>query len=128
MLTIHNDGVKYLKEFVIKEDFDIGMDTARISYGINEKADEICKYAYDSHTIEELLDDSKQKFCLKTGTDGYYGDVILFKTIEDIPIFLKANGYICSDMGYTKEELKDYFINQLKIKNIEIDYEKNINI
>ena len=46
----------------------------------------------------------------------------------DIPVKIIIDGYLSSDMGYTTNELKDYFIDQLQIKNVAIGYDKEINI
>lgn len=128
LLVIEKDKVSYKKDLVLKKEYDIGIDSARIGYGVNGKAKILDGSVYNSYSIDDLLDEYEPMYALKTGSDGYYGKAVLFKTIEDIPILLKTDGYITSDMGYTHEELKDYFIKQFEIKDVEIDYDKKISL
>jgi hypothetical protein len=112
-----------------KDSFDIGMDTAKISFGVNDKADEIIANAYKEEKIEDLISNLDLPFALNTGTDGYFGNVTMITARKtDIPVKIIIDGYLSSDMGYTIEDLKNYFIDQFQIKNIDVDYDKEINI
>lgn len=128
LLTIENDEINYRKNLVLVEECEIGIDSARIGYGVNGKAKILNGSVYNSHTIDDLLNEYEPMYALMTGSDGYYGKAVLFKTVEDIPILLKTDGYITSDMKYTHEELKDYFIKQFEIKDVEIDYDKKMSL
>jgi len=128
LLKIEDNRILYNSEIVKVKEYEIGMDTASISYGVNEKAKEISDNAYIEETVENLFNNPSDYFSLETGTDGHYGNVTMFETIENVPVLIMSSGYIDKDMQYTKEELKDYFVDQMQIKNVEINYDKEINI
>lgn len=121
----YNDSNSLLK----KDDFEIGMNTAKISFGVNEKANKIIAHSYKEEKTEDLLSNLDLPFALNTGTDGYFGNVTMITAKKtDIPVKIEIDGYLSSDMGYSFEELKDYFIEQFQIKKVDIDYDKEINI
>lgn len=97
------------------EETEIGMDTACVALGINEKADEII----------ELRDDWQPECSLNTLTDGFFGTVKEGK-IENHTVFVWVSGYLSEDTGYSIEDIVDYLQYQLNITELEKDIIKPI--
>ena len=102
-----NGAIRYLSGIELKET-EIGMDTACVAIGINEKADEII----------ELRDDWQPECSLNTLTDGLFGTVKEGK-LQDHTVFIWLSGYLDEDTGYSIEEIIDYLQYQLNITELE---------
>ena len=110
-----NGTIRYLSGLEIKET-EIGMDTACVALGINEKADEII----------ELRDDWQPECSLNTLTDGLFGTVKEGILNDNHTVFIWLSGYLDEDTGYSIEEIVDYLQYQLNIVDLEKDKEKPI--
>ncbi len=108
-----NDGkVRYSKRNKINQ-YDIGIDTACISLGINEYANEII------NSKEEYQPDCS----LNTGTDGIFGSV-LEGTKKNKINFILISG--CFDESMIEEnELLVYLERQFKIKDLKVVKDDN---
>lgn len=107
-----NGTINYLKGIKIEET-EIGMDTACVAIGIDEKAKEII----------ELRDEWQPDGSLNTLTDGFFGTVKEGK-IEDDIVFIWLSGYLSEDTGYSIDEIIDYLKYQLNIVELQKEYEK----
>lgn len=101
-----NGTIRYLNSIKMNE-IEIDMDTACVSLGINEKAEEII----------ELRDEWQPECSLNTLTDGIFGNVKEGKMLEH-PVFIWLSGYLSEDTGYSIEEIVDYLTEQLNIKEL----------
>lgn len=102
-----NGTISYLKGIKLEET-DIGMDTACVALGINEKAEEII----------DLRDDWQPECSLNTLTDGFFGTVKEGKIDDDI-VFIWLSGYLDEDTSYSIEDIVNYLKFQLNIKELE---------
>lgn len=110
-----NGTIRYLSGIELEEN-EIGMDTACIALGINEKADEII----------ELRNDWQPECSLNTLTDGLFGKVKEGK-LQDHTVFVWVSGYLDQDTGYSMDDVVDYLQYQLNISELEkISDEKEI--
>ena len=110
--NLTKEGISYLNDINLKE-YQIGMDTACRALGINDKAKKIIQ----SH-------DEWQPSCsIRTGTDGYFGEVKEGKDSNNNLCFLFISGCIDDDMNYEIDYIKDYLVNQFEIK----DFQKETN-
>ena len=97
-------GISYLKGIKLKA-YQIAMDTACVALGINDKADQII------NSQKEW-----QPNCsLKTGTDGFFGEVMEGKDSNNNLCFIFISGDLDNDMGYDIDFLKEYLVNQFEI-------------
>ena len=101
-----NGTIRYLNAIKINET-EIGMDTACVALGINEKAKEII----------ELRDSWQPECSLNTLTDGFFGTVKEGNMLEH-PVFIWLSGYLDEDTGYSIEEIIDYLKDQLNITEL----------
>ena len=114
---ITDDNIRYLSNIKTTKT-DIGMDSACIALGINEKAKEI------------INSQSKwqPKCAIRTGTDGMFGEVMEGKMEEDLS-FILITGYLSEDTGYDVESFFDYLITQFEIIDlVKEKNDKNINL
>ena len=103
----NNGSFSYLSKNKIKET-EIGVDTACISFGVNEFADD----------IKNAIDEWQPEFALKTLTDGQFGYVK--EGIENNQVnFIWFNGFLDEDTGYTKDDIIEYLGKQLKIEEMQ---------
>lgn len=109
-------SIKYLREIKIEET-EIGIDTACIAFGINEKADEII----------EVQDIWQPEESIKTLTDGLFGTV-KEGTKNDEPVFIWISGYITDDAGYSIQDIVDYIQTQFKVKDLTKEMKRVIDI
>ena len=115
-LKLYDDGCfdRY-KSSTLKE-YIVGADTACIAIGANDMVEEIlsCK-------------DDWQPYCaLRTLTDGHIGTVTEGRNNGNLT-FILLSGFIDKDTCYSIENLKDYFIHQLDMKEIVIEKDTSIN-
>ena len=109
-----NGTISYLRGITLNE-IDIGIDTACVALGINEKAKEIV-----------LFRDEWQPECsLKTLSDGIFGTVKEGKIGENVA-FIWLSGYLCEDTDYSIDEIVDYIEHQLNIVELQKDASKSI--
>lgn len=101
-----NGTISYLNGIKL-EKTDIGLDTACVALGINEKADEII----------DCIDDWQPDCFLQTLTDGIFGTVKEGKINDDI-VFIWISGYLDEDTGLSIEEIIDYLEYQLNITEL----------
>lgn len=101
-----NGTIKYFKGIQLNQT-EIGMDTACVCLGINEKAEEII----------ELQNEWQPECSLKTLTDGLFGTVKEGKIDDDI-VFIGLCGYLDEDTEYSEKDIIDYFQEQLEIKEL----------
>ena len=107
-----NGSIAYLKGIEIKET-DIGMDSACVALGLNDKAEEI---------ISEK--ETWQPECsLKTSTDGIFG-YVKEGIVDDRVYFIWISGYLDEYAGYTMDEIIDYLKEQLNIIELEKDMQR----
>ena len=113
--TIEYENGKYEKV----NKYEIAMDTACVSLGINKHAD----------LITDSKDDWLPGCALNTGTDGLFGEVnegLNSNKTEFIGIY----GFLDEGTGYTFEEIKNYLIENLEVEELtlqgEIDDKKDL--
>ena len=100
-------GISYLKGIKLKA-YQIAMDTACVALGINDKADQII------NSQKEW-----QPNCsLKTGTDGFFGEVMEGKDSNNNLCFIFISGGLSDDMHYDINYIKDYLVNQFEITDL----------
>ena len=104
----------YPSDNKIKE-FDIGMDTACVSLGINKYTD----------YIRGDRDTWQSDSALKTLTDGLFGYVYegTNKATNEMS-FIYISGYLDEDTGYSIEDIIDYISDSFEIK--ELTKEKDV--
>ena len=108
--------IKYSSNIKIEET-EIGMDTACVAFGINEKADEII----------ESKDLWQSEISLSTLTDGLFGTV-KEGNIHNRPVFIWISGYISEDAGYSIEDIVDYLQYQFNIKDLKKSIERTVDL
>lgn len=118
LCKVEDDKIKYLSGLETK-DYEIGMDTACVALGINDKAKRIINSQAEW-----------QPSCsIRTGTDGMFGSVTEGKKNNDL-VFLVITGYLSSDMDYDIDDLTNYLIDKFEItdlvKEIVIDKEREL--
>lgn len=106
--------ISYLRGVRLKE-YKIGMDTACVAIGINEKAKEIV----------ESRDCWQPEMSLNTLTDGYFG-VVKEGIFGRDEVFIFMSGYLSEDTGYTIEDIIDYLQYQLNITELQKENDKEI--
>lgn len=119
----------YKKGTEIKE-IEIGIDTAQVCMGVNEKAKEINNYAAKmkkDDTFENLFTNYNPSFAIQTMSDGILGSVQEGIIDGDIN-FICITGFFdeCADVKNI-DELKDYIIEQLNIEELELEKEYSNN-
>lgn len=115
---LKEDGtIRYLKGIKLTET-EIGMDTACIALGVNERADEII----------ELRDEWQPECSLNTLTDGFFGTVKEGVDKINNPVFIWISGYLDEAAGYSIEEIVDYLQYQLNITELEKDITRTMNV
>lgn len=130
ILRLTDEGnVEYTKLLKGKE-YEIGMDTAQVAFGINENAKEISNYykEYDNNIFD--LDGYRPYFSLETLTDGLFGIVSEYKYLSDY-YGIAITGWLDGDTKYNEETIKDYFEERFQIQNmkkIEKEQEENIEL
>lgn len=119
------EKIRYEKDTELKK-YEIGVDTAQVAFGVNDKADEISKFAKDINSLDmgELLENYNPDFAISTASDGKFGNVQ--EGIKDNETqFILLTGFFDDYAEVeTIEELKDYFESQFKIEDIELEVEK----
>lgn len=115
----------YKKGTEIKET-EIGIDTAQVCMGVNEKAKEINDYAVKMQkddTFENLFTNYNPPFSIQTMSDGMLGSV-QEGIVNGDTNFICITGFFdeCADVK-TIDELKDYIVEQLNIENLELEKE-----
>lgn len=108
-----NGTISYFKGIELKET-DIGMDTACVAIGINDKAKE----------INASQVDWKPEFALNTLTDGIFGTVKEGIAKGNQTVFIWISGYLDEDTGYTIDEIVDYLKEQLNNTELEKDLQR----
>ena len=113
-ITINsNNDISYNDNLHIKK-YEIGVDTACVALGINEKASEIIN----------SRDEWQPSCSIKTLSDGLFGDVK--EGIKDNEIeFIAIYGFLDEDTDYTMEDLESYLIENFEIKNLILGKELN---
>ena len=103
---VDNDGnLKYYNNIDLKE-YTIGMDSACVAFGVNDKAKEII------NSQEEW----QPPCAIKTGGDGIFGEVI--EGFENGKTsFIWITGYF-EDEFVNENELFDYLIKQFELKEL----------
>lgn len=110
---LENEGtIKTLKGVKISET-EIGMDTACVALGINDKAKDII----------ESQKEWQPECSLNTLTDGIFGTVKEGKMGNNI-VFIWVSGYLCEDTGYSMDDIIDYLQYQLNITELEKDLQR----
>lgn len=104
--TIEDGSINYLSDIKINK-YKIAMDSACIALGINDKADEII----NSH------DEWQPNCALKTGMDGFFGEVQEGRRDNKL-VFLLVYGYINGDLFYDTSDILDYLNEQFEIKGL----------
>lgn len=107
-----NGTISYLRGIKLNE-IDIGIDTACVALGMNEKAKEII----------EFRDDWQPECSLNTLSDGIFGTVKEGKIGDDV-VFIWISGYLDEDTGYSIEDIIDYLQYQLNITDLSKDIER----
>ncbi len=107
-------------------DTEIGIDTAQVSMGVNEKAKEINEFSKKinkENAFEDIFASYNPSFAIQTMSDGLLGTVREGK-IKGETDFIIIDGFFdeCADVK-TIEELKDYIVEQLEIEDLEIEKE-----
>lgn len=108
------DEITYSSDIQL-EKYRIGMDTACVALGINDKAKEIIK----------SRGEWQPPCALKTGTDGYFGEVLEGKRNDEV-VFLMIFGYLDKEWFYSVSDIFDYLKTQFELKDLKI--EKNVSV
>lgn len=98
------EGISYLKGIKLQE-YQISMDTACVALGINNKAKKII----------DSQDEWQPNCSIKTGIDGFFGEVMEGKDSNNNLCFIFISGDLDNDMGYDIDFLKEYLVNQFEI-------------
>ncbi len=113
LCQLENEGtIRTLKGIKISET-EIGIDTACVALGINDKAKEII----------ELQEEWQPECSLQTLSDGIFGKVKDGK-LGNNTVFIWVSGYLCEDTGYSMEDVIDYLQYQLNISELEKDLQR----
>ena len=88
-------------------EFDIGIDTACITFGINSFAD----------NIRKSQKEWQPPFSLKTLSDGIFGEVKEGKE-DDKVNFIFISGFLDEDTQYSIDDVLDYITTCLEIKDL----------
>lgn len=105
-IQVHEDGtISYLMGNFVKK-YEIGMDTARVYMGVNDKA--------------KKTKADKTDFSLNTLADGYFGKVFE-GTRDGKTTFIGITGFLDKDTGYTVEDIVEYFKYQFEIDELELE-------
>lgn len=96
---------------------EVGMDTACVALGINERAD----------MIKAAKDEWKPPFALDTMTDGFFGEVSE-GTYNGKVVLVVASGYLDDDTGHTVQDVVDYLTDAFEIKDLELVTGKKIGL
>lgn len=107
-------------------DTEIGIDTAQVCMGVNEKADEINKFAIEINeegALDKLFAEYNPPFAIQTMSDGTLGTVREGITNNSTD-FILLTGFFdeCAEVN-SIEELRDYIVEQLNIESLEIQKE-----
>ena len=100
---VDDDKIKYLNGLNIKN-YEIGMDSACVALGINNKAKQII------NSQAEWQPDC----AIRTGTDGMFGSITEGRKKDELA-FLVITGYLSSDMDYDVDSLFDYLVDKFEI-------------
>ena len=106
--NLTKEGISYLKDINLKE-YQIGMDTACVALGINDKAKEII----------DSQDEWQPNCSIRTGTDGFFGEVKEGRDINSNLCFIFVSGFLDDEIGYEIDDLKDYLVDQFEIKDLQ---------
>lgn len=88
-------------------EFEIGIDTSCVAFGINDFADNIRKAQNEWHP----------PFALNTLSDGVFGEVK--DGIEDSKIdFIFISGFLDEDTQYSIDDVLEYITKYLEVKNL----------
>lgn len=109
---LEENGFRYKADGLLE--YQIGMDTACISIGANQQANEIIK---SRGTWQPSV-------ALKTGTDGIFGDVIEGIT-DGETTFLVISGHFDKEMGYDIQDIVNYLEKQLDISDLTLDNQES---
>lgn len=102
------NGFRYPKSSEVEE-YTIGADTACVSLGINDFADQIRSEA----------DEWQPSTCLRTLADGEFGLVYEGKEANSERVnFIAIAGFFDEDTGYSEEDLVNYFKKSFAIENL----------
>lgn len=112
----------HAKGTILKET-EIGIDTAQVCMGVNEKAVEINNFAKkinSNKNVDTLLSEYNPPFAIQTMSDGLLGSVTEGVRKGETE-FILINGFFdeCANVN-TVNELKDYIVQQLNIVNLEL--------
>ncbi len=121
-------GKIHYQRYTELKKYEIGVDTAQVAFGINDKAEEINQYAkaINNSDIGDLLDYYNPEFAIETHSDGKFGNVQ--EGIKDGETqFILLSGFFDDYADIQEvEELKDYFKTQFKIEEIELELEEKL--
>ncbi len=114
---IHAKGIKM-------NNTKIGIDTAQVCMGVNEKAAEINEFAKrinDNKNVDLILSEYNPPFAIQTMSDGELGTVTEGTTKNGETDFILISGFFdeCAYVN-TVDELKDYLVQQLNIADLEL--------
>ena len=105
----NGDEITYSSDIQL-EKYRIGMDTACVALGINDKAKEIIK----------SRGEWQPPCALQTGTDGYFGDVLEGKRNDNVE-FLLIFGYLDKDWFYSTSDVFNYLKKQFELKDLKLE-------
>lgn len=113
-------GIIYSKLYEITKT-EIGMDTAQVALGVNDKAKEIADYYkdYDNDSID--LDGYRPYFSIETLTDGIFGDVKEYTYQGNLGGII-ITGWVDGDTDYDEEKLVNYLKDRLEIEGLDKVY------
>lgn len=104
-VELHEDGsfASYARTKI--KEFTIGMDSACVGFGVNERADE----------IKARRDEWQPNCCLRTCTDGIFGKVFE-GNCDDSTRFIVISGSFDEDTGYSQKDILEYLVSSLNIE------------
>lgn len=105
--------IQHLKGIKVEE-IEIGIDTACVALGVNDRAGEIIN----------ARGEWQPTCALKTLSDGMFGTVREGK-IGNEYMFMCISGYLDEDTGYSMEDIIDYLQYQLEITDLSKNMEKS---
>lgn len=119
------ERISYERGIELKK-YQIGVDTAQVAFGANDRAEEIIEYSQDIDKLDvgELLANYNPDFAISTASDGLFGNIQEgTKNGETQFIFLAGFFDEYAEIENVKD-LMSYFETQFKIEDIELETER----
>lgn len=132
ILATLKDDLVFAPKGITFTNTEIGVDSAQLAFGINEKAAEINKHSKHINNnrldVMQMLQDYNPYFAIQTGSDGCFGSVKEGKKKDELQIIL-IDGFLDEYASIeSKEDLMNYFIDRFNVTGIERTKEEQFEI